>query len=143
MVVAAMEEQLEFATLKGVKTFSDFVKKPADFDDFGSQLNKKMFSNASFKVGDEVIYVLSGIIAERSAYFGEMLENKVISLESHIPIYGIDAVLFKMIIEWMYTYEISSLNGLSTTLLADLERVYIAARMYKIDDLCIAIENIS
>jgi hypothetical protein len=137
MMVSAMEEQVY--PIDEVKTFSDFVQKPAEFDDFGSLLFKKMCSNASFKIEDEVIYVITGIIVERSAYFKEMLE--LISLESHIPVYGIDAVLFKITIEWIYTCEIRCLNGPSITLLADLERVYIAARMYKINDLCISIES--
>jgi hypothetical protein len=123
------------------KSLSDFVDRPVV--DYSSQLFKRMFSNASFKVGGEVVYVLSGIVAERSAYFREMIEQKrePISLESQIPINGIDAFLFKMIIEWIYTFEIRGLNGLSPTLLDDLERLYIASRNYKVFDLCESIES--
>jgi hypothetical protein len=126
-----------------VKPFSDFVKmmRPVPFDDHRSLLFVKMCSNASFKVGDEVVYVLSGILTERSSYFKELFLGLPMTVDLQIPIYGIDTVLFKSIIEWIYTFEVRGLDVPSPTLLDDLERVYIAARMYNIVKLCESIES--
>jgi hypothetical protein len=134
---------VENAIIHDVKPFSNFVKmnRPFPFDDHRSLLFVKMCSNASFKVGDEVFYVLSGILIERSSYFKELFLGLPMTVDSQIPIYGIDAVLFKSIIEWIYTFEVRGLDVPSPTLLDDLERVYIAARMYNIVDLCDSIES--
>jgi hypothetical protein len=42
--------------------FSDFVEKPIGFDDYRNLLFKKMSSNLSFLVGDEVVFVLRDIL---------------------------------------------------------------------------------
>jgi hypothetical protein len=41
-----------------------------------------------------------------------------------------------MIIEWLYTMDINQLNRLSSSILDDLDRVYIASQKYMIADLC-------
>jgi hypothetical protein len=122
---------------------SEFVEKPIGFECHGSLLFKKICSNLSFLVGDEVIPVLQGILTSRSDYFRAMLEGSFkeaqvpMTVESKIPINGIDVDVFKMIIEWIYTMDIQRLNNLpSRTLLIDLENVYVAADMYLIPDLC-------
>jgi hypothetical protein len=85
-------------------------------------------SNLSFKFGDEVVYVIHGILTSGCEYFRAMLEGFfkeaqiTASLESQIPIHGIEVDVFKMIIEWIYTMKIKSLNDpLSPTLLLDLQ----------------------
>jgi hypothetical protein len=87
-----------------------------------------MFSNLSFKVGEEVVYVIHGILTSRSDFFRAMLEGSFkeaqvpMTVESKIPIQGIDVDVFKMIIEWIYTMDIKSLNvPISPTLLLDLQ----------------------
>jgi hypothetical protein len=127
-------------------TFSDFVEKPVAFVDHSNILFKKSSCNTSFKVKGEVVYVLSTILTSRSDYFRAMLEGSFkeaanpLSLDSLIPIRGISADVFEMIIEWIYTMDIRRLNGISDdTLLDDLERVYVAADMYLLPDLCYAI----
>jgi hypothetical protein len=61
-------------------------------------------------------------------------------IESQIPIHGIDVDVFKMIIEWIYTMDIKSLSDPKTTgNIIDLERVYVAANMYNLCDLCDAL----
>jgi hypothetical protein len=125
------------------KTFSDFVEKPASFEIFNeSLLFNKTFSNFSFKIGDLVVYALHGILTSRSDYFRAMLEGSFkeaqvpMTVEAEVPIQGVDVDVFKMIIEWLYTMDIRRLNGLSSTLFADLESVYVAADMYLLPDLC-------
>jgi hypothetical protein len=122
-------------------TFSDFYKKPIPFEDYETLLFKKALSNSSFKVGDEVVYVISGILTLRNEWFRLFFKGKTISLESQLIINGIDVDVFKMIIQWIYTYEIRGLNEPSPSLLNDLERVYVAARKYEIIDLCDPIES--
>jgi hypothetical protein len=101
-----------------------------------------MYSNLSFKVGDEVVFVLHKLLTSRSEYFRKMLEGSfpvsgsLMKVEYEIPIFGIEADVFKMIIEWIYSMEIKQLGGMSPSLLYDLERLYIAADMYQITDLC-------
>jgi hypothetical protein len=68
---------------------------------------------------------------------GSFRESLVpVTFDAEIPVGGIEADVFKMIIEWIYTMDIKQLGGMSYTLLVDLERVYIAADMYQILDLC-------
>lgn len=43
------------------------------------------------------------------------------TFDAEIPIGGIDAEVFKMIIEWVYTMNINKLGGMSSTILFDLE----------------------
>jgi hypothetical protein len=123
--------------------FSDFVEKPIEFESIGFQLSNKTCSNLSFLVGDAFVYVLHGILTSRSDYFRAMLEGFFkearvpMTVESKIPIHGIDVDVFKMIIEWIYTMDIKSLNDpFSPTLILDLEKVYVAADMYLLSDLC-------
>jgi hypothetical protein len=125
------------------KSFSDFVEKPDTFVLYPVDLLlNNTFSNFSFKVGDDVVYVLYGILTSRSDYFRAMLEGSFkeaqvpISLDAEIPIQGVEVDVFKMIIEWLYTMDIRRLNGLSYFLFSDLERVYVAADMYLLPDLC-------
>jgi hypothetical protein len=124
------------------KTFSDFVHIPGGFDTMRLLLFDKLCSNFSFKVGNEVVYVLHRVLTERSDYFRAMLMGSFIEAavpinpQAEVPIYGIAANVFKMIIEWIYTMNIQSLNGFSSTLLADLESAYVAADMYLLTDLC-------
>jgi hypothetical protein len=120
------------------KNFSEIVEKPGSFKDSGFLLFDKMYSNLSFKVGDEEeVFVLQKILTERSETFRVMLEGYLPGAGAcGIPIFGIEADVFKMIIEWIYSMEIKQLDGMSPSLLKDLERVYIAADMYNISDLC-------
>jgi hypothetical protein len=111
-----------------IKPFSDFVEKPIAFENAGFLLFNKTGSNLSFLVEDEVVYILRTILASRSEYFRAMLEGSFVeaqvpmTVESKIPIQGIDVVVFKMIIEWIYTMDIKSLNEpFSPTLLLDLQ----------------------
>jgi hypothetical protein len=69
---------------------------------------------------------------------GSFKEAQVpMTVESKIPIHEIDVDMFKMIIEWIYTMDIKSLNDpFSSNLLGDLEKVYVAADMYLLPDLC-------
>jgi hypothetical protein len=108
--------------------FSEFVEKPFGFETHGSLLFKKICSNLSFLVGDEVVYVMQGILTSRSDYFRAMFEGFFkeaqvpMTVESKIPIQGIDVVVFKMIIEWVYTMDIKRLNEpFYPTLLLDLQ----------------------
>jgi hypothetical protein len=105
--------------------------------------SKKTSSNLSFMVGEEVVFVLQDILTSRSDYFRAMLEGSFkeaqvpMTVESKIPIHGIDVDVFKMIIEWIYTMDIKSLNDpFSSTVLLDLEKLYVAADMYLLPDLC-------
>jgi hypothetical protein len=123
--------------------FSEFVEKPIGFETLGSLLFKKTSSNLSFLVGEEVVFIVQDILTSRSVYFRAMLEGSFkeaqvpMTVESKIPIKGIDVKLFKMIIEWIYTMDIKSLNDpFSSTLILDLEKVYVAADMYLLPDLC-------
>jgi hypothetical protein len=102
-----------------------------------------MCSNLSFKVCEEVVYVLHGILTTRSDYFRAMLEGSFkeahvpMAVDSEIPIHGVDVDVFKMIIEWIYTMEIKDLQDpCAPTILADLEKLYVAADMYMLFDLC-------
>jgi hypothetical protein len=118
------------------------VEKPIPFHDTGYLLFHKMCSNLSFKVGDEVVYVIHGVLTARSDYFRAMLlgsfrESQVpVTIDAEIPIGGIDVDLFKIIIEWIYSKDVRQLNVMFPSLLSDLERVYIAADMFLITDLC-------
>jgi hypothetical protein len=108
--------------------FSDFVEKPIGFENAGFLLFKKKSSNLSFLVEDEVVFVILDILTSRSDYFRAMLEGSFkeaqvpMTVESKIPIHGIEVEVFKMIIEWIYTMDIKSLNvPISPTLLLDLQ----------------------
>jgi hypothetical protein len=110
------------------KPFSDFVEKPIGFDDYHNLLFKKMACNLSFLIGDEIVYVIHAILASRSDYFRAMLEGSFkeaqvpMTVESKISIHGIDVDVFKMIIDWIYTMDIKSLNDpFSPSLLLDLQ----------------------
>jgi hypothetical protein len=95
-------------------------------------------------IGDEVVHVLRTIITSRSEYFRALLDSKQVTdtVKSKIDIHGIDVDSFKMIIEWIYTMDIRSLNDPgSPTLLLDLQNVYVAADMYLLPDLCNSIRN--
>lgn len=146
-MIAAVERVLEDDALDEYERFSDFVDKSDLFDDLGSMLFKKMCSNLSFKIEDEVIYVVHGILTSRSDYFRAMLEGSFreaqapMTVESEIPIGGIKVRVFKMIIEWIFSLDIIQLNGLSVSILEDLEDVYVAADMYLLPDLCKSIER--
>jgi hypothetical protein len=92
-------------------------------------------------VGGEIVYVIN--LISRSDYFRAMLEGSFkeslvpMTVDSKIPIKEIDVDVFKMIIEWIHTMGIKKLNDPKCpTLLLNLERVYIAADMYLITDLC-------
>jgi hypothetical protein len=115
-------------------TFSDFVVEPESFKDSGFLLFEKIYSNLSFKVGGEVVYVLRGVLTSRNTYFRDILNGIPENVNSEIPIEG-EVDVFKMIIEWIYTMNIKQLNGMSSTLFDDLEKVYIAAGTYQIIDL--------
>jgi hypothetical protein len=111
-----------------IKPLSDFVEKPIGFESHGYFLFNKMCSNLSFQINDEVVVVLHGILTSRSDYFRAMLEGCFkeaqvpMTVESKISIHGIDVDVFKMIIEWIYTMDIKSLNEpFSPTLLLDLQ----------------------
>jgi hypothetical protein len=68
---------------------------------------------------------------------GSFKEAQVpMTVEAEIPIHGVDVEVFKMIIEWIYTMDIQRLNSLSLAIFADLERVYVAADMYLLPNLC-------
>jgi hypothetical protein len=129
--------------------FSDFVEKPSTFHDHRYILFVKERSDFSFKVGDEVIYVVRDILTSRSDYFRAMLlgyfkEARVpVTVDAQIPIHEISSDVFEMIVEWLYTMDICQLNGLSpySLHLEDLERVYVAADMLLITDLCDSIER--
>jgi hypothetical protein len=151
------------SSLLGVKVWSD--KSLSDFvvsgvENHKSLLFNKMYSNVAFRVQDKVVYALSGILATRNEYFramldqlpnplngitvdiGEMrLSKETPTVDSEISIRGIDADLFEMIIEWIYTMDIQSLNGLSLSLFEDLESLYVAAGSYQIVGLAEAIES--
>jgi hypothetical protein len=103
-------------------------------------------SDVSFKVENEIIYATSRLLISGSEYFralltGSFREAQEISLEAEIPIKGdISANTFKMILEWLQTRDIRALSLLSSTFV-ELESVYIAADMFLVSDLCIAIER--
>jgi hypothetical protein len=125
------------------KPFSDFVEKPIGFESHGYFLFNKMACNLSFLVGEEVVFVIHAILASRSDYFRAMLEGSFkeaqvpMTVESNIPIQGIDVDAFKMIIEWIYTMDIKRLNDpFSPSLLVDIQYLYVAADMYLLPDLC-------
>jgi hypothetical protein len=92
-----------------LKPFSDFVKKPIAFENAGFLLFKKNSSNLSFLIGEEVVFVLRDILTSRCDYFRAMLDGSFkeaqvpMTVESMIPIQGIDVDVFKMIIEWIVT----------------------------------------
>lgn len=65
-----------------------------------------------------------------------VLEGVPELIDYELPIDGIDGEVFKMIIEWIYSMDIPRLNGMSSSLLYDLERLYIAADLYQIKELC-------
>jgi hypothetical protein len=75
----------------------------------------KMSSNFSFKVGEEVVYVLHRILTTRRDYFQAMLEGSFneaqvpVSSDAVIPIHGVDVAVFKMIIEWLYKIKFADL----------------------------------
>jgi hypothetical protein len=139
---------IERPTISKFNSFSDFVEKPASFDTQStSLLFNKSCSNFSFKVKDEVVFVLHGILTTRSEYFKAMILGSAVSnnelsaplnVDSAIPIHGVDADVFKMIIEWIYTMEIRQFEA-STTRLEDLANVFVAAGMFQITDLCSSI----
>jgi predicted ATP-grasp superfamily ATP-dependent carboligase len=125
--------------------FRDFVEKPSTFYDHRSILFDKENSDFSFKVGDKVVYVVRGILTSRSDYFRAMLlgnckEARVpVTVDAQIPIHGISSNVFEMIVEWLYTMDVRQLNLLSpfsSHTLEYLERVYVAADMLLITDLC-------
>jgi hypothetical protein len=134
-----------------IKPFSDFVEKPIVFEEYRNLLFKTMSSNLSFKVGEEIVYVIHGILTSRCDYFRTMLSGQnfkeaqvPMTVESKIPIKGIDVDVFKMIIEWIYTMDIKSLNDpVSPTLILDLKNVYVAANMYGLSKLCDSVQIIS
>jgi hypothetical protein len=108
--------------------FSDFVEKPVGFESHGSLLFNKMAGNLSFLIGEESVYVIHAILTSRSDYFRAMLEGSFkeaqvpMTVESNIPIHGIEVNVFKMIIEWIYTMDIKRLNDpLSPSLILDLQ----------------------
>jgi hypothetical protein len=110
------------------KPFSDFVEKPIGFENAGFLLFNKMACNLSFSIGDEIVYTIHAILTSRSDYFRAMLEGSFkeaqvpMTVESKIPVHGIDVDVFKMIIEWIYTMDIKSLNvPISPSLLLDLQ----------------------
>jgi hypothetical protein len=123
-------------------SFSDLVELPAAFDDHGSILFDRDSSDISFIVGEAVVYANRKILSSRYDYFREMMKGSfkeaqvTISSNSEIPIQGVNVGVFKMIIEWIYTMDIQRLNSLSLAILADLERVYVAADMYLLPNLC-------
>jgi hypothetical protein len=124
-----------------IKPFSDFVVKPIEFENVGFLLFNRTESNLSFLVGEEVVFVLQTILTSRSEYFRAMLDGSFkeaqvpMTVESKIPVKGVDVDVFKMIIEWIYTMNIKRLNDpFSQTLLADIERVYVAADMYLLSE---------
>jgi hypothetical protein len=127
-----------------LKPFSEFVEKPIGFESgVGILLFKKMSSNLSFMIGDEIVYAIHDILTSRCDYFRAMLEGSFkeaqvqMTVESKIPIQGIEVGVFKMIIEWIYTMDIKSLNNpFSPSILRDLQNVYVAADMYLLPDLC-------
>jgi hypothetical protein len=126
-----------------IKSFSNVVEKPIGFESHGYFLFNKMGSNLSFLVEDEIVYVLHTILTSRSDYFRAMLEGSFkeaqvpMTVESKIPIQGIDVDVFKMIIEWIYTMNIKRLDDpISPTLLVDLQNLHVAADMYLLPDLC-------
>jgi hypothetical protein len=128
-----------------IECFSDFVEKPSTFNDHRYILFDKESSDFSFKVGDEVVFVVRDILTSRSDYFRAMLlgyfkeARAPVTVEAEIPIHGISSDVFEMIIEWLYTMDIRHLNGLSLFnphTLEDLERVYVAADMLLVTDLC-------
>jgi hypothetical protein len=91
------------------------------------------------------VYALYGLLSSRSHFFRKLL-NKLskdasipMSVESEIPIHDIEVDVFKMIIEWLYTMDILQLDSLSSTILNDLERLFIASKKFEIHDLCDAI----
>jgi hypothetical protein len=129
-------------------SFSDFVEKSASFEAYPrSLLFERSFSNLSFKLGSEAVYVIQDVLTSRCEYFKDMLERafaeskEPMTAESMIPIQEIDVVVFKMIIEWIYTNDILQLNELSSTILFDLGRAHIAADFYGIPELCDSIER--
>jgi hypothetical protein len=116
-----------------VKAFSDFVKKPLDFESFRSLLLDELSSNLSYKVGDEVVYAIHRILSTRSEYFRDIIANTrgahgPTTVLSKIPICGVDVDVFEMIIEWIYTMDIQR-----------LERVYLVAENYLLTYLCSSI----
>jgi hypothetical protein len=127
-----------------LKPFSDFVEKPIGFESgVGILLFKKMSSNLSFLIGEEIVYAIHDILTSRCDYFRAMLEGSFkeaqvpMTVESKIPVQGIDVCVFKMIIEWIYTMDIKSLNNpFSPSILHDLQNVYVAADMLLLPNLC-------
>jgi hypothetical protein len=65
------------------KPFSDFVEKPIDFENAGFLLFKKMSSNLSFLIGEEIVYAVHDILTSRSDYFRAMLEGSF--KEAQVP----------------------------------------------------------
>jgi hypothetical protein len=127
-------------------SFSKFVKRPSSFEVHSrTLLSDKLNSNISFKVGDEVVYALYGLLSSRSHFFRKILDDFYkdasiqLSVESEIPFHDIEIDLFKMIIEWLYTMDILQLDSLSSTILEDLERLFIASKKLEIRDLCNAV----
>jgi hypothetical protein len=106
------QEKIRFYILKckiwAESTFSDFVEKPAGFENMN--ISGKTSSNGSFKVGDDIVYVIYERVSSR-AYFRELLEEyfrdapQLINVDSEVPILGIDVEVLKMIIEWIYTVD--------------------------------------
>jgi hypothetical protein len=83
----------------------------------------------------EIVYVVKSALESRCEYFREYLRGSQFSIGSQIPFHGNDVDVFKMIIEWIYSMNIERLNGMISTLLHDLESLYVAAEMYDITDL--------
>jgi hypothetical protein len=66
--------------------------------------------------------------------FGYFKEARVpVTVDAQIPIHGMSSDVFEMIIEWLYTMDIRHFNPHT---LEDLVRVYVAADMLLITDLC-------
>jgi hypothetical protein len=83
------------------------VAKPDTFDDYHSQLFNPIFSNLSFEVEEEVVFVLRGILTTQILFFNfQSSSSPPMTVDSEIPIKGIDVNVFKMIIEWMYSMDI-------------------------------------
>jgi hypothetical protein len=136
-VVQGLEDWFDVETIRehvikvkvvNIKPFSDFVEKPIGFVSVGILLFEKTGSNLSFLVGEEVVYVIQSILTSRNDYFRAMLEGSFketqvpMTVESKILIHGMDVEVFKMIIEWIYTMDIKSLNDpFSPSLLLDLQ----------------------
>jgi Iap family predicted aminopeptidase len=113
----------------GLMRFSDFVEKPVEFEEYRNLLHNKTCSNLSLIVEEKVVYVIHGILTSRSEFFRAMFES--FFKESQLPM---------MIKSQIPTMDIKSLSDPKTTgNIIDRERVYVAANMYNLCDLCDAL----